>query len=216
MNASSSRRSTPATATRSSAALRSLYLADAGVFALGFAVSLIGDAGHVSSGMTRYAWPGVPSLWYSAVWFPFVVAGSILVVARIGRGLGLPGRARTRTQAALGVAAVLVLYSMTAAFYGQPDPVTVPLTVAAGVGIWAFWDPTRRTFLLALACACVGPLAEIGFVQLGAVEYGEQARALWGVSPMLPGLYFAAATVASGLHRSLMCRELSEGGSGRP
>ncbi|MCW2992031.1 MAG: hypothetical protein JWM73_2625, partial [Solirubrobacterales bacterium] len=51
------------------------------VFAMGFAISLAGDATHVASGTTRYEWDGVPVLWKSAIWFPFAVGGAVLLAA---------------------------------------------------------------------------------------------------------------------------------------
>ena len=45
------------------------------IAALGFGVALAGDACHVASGATRYEWDGVPEIWRSQVWFPFLVAG---------------------------------------------------------------------------------------------------------------------------------------------
>jgi hypothetical protein len=176
---------------------------DLTLLALGFVASLIGDACHVASGMTRYTWQGLPSVGYSAFWFPLVSSVSILTVARAGNRLRLPRRPRSRIEAAAGVAAVLSLYALTAALHGQPAVVAVTLCSGLSVVVWALWDPSFATFAVASLCACIGPLAEIGFVKLGAVEYGVGSQGLAGVSPTLPSLYFAAAAVTSGLHRTL-------------
>jgi hypothetical protein len=55
----------------------------AAIAALGFVVGLAGDACHVASGTTRYEWDGVPTIWRSAIWFPFLVAaaGALAIAA---------------------------------------------------------------------------------------------------------------------------------------
>src|SRR3954454_13419894 len=55
------------------------------IVALGAAVALAGDACHVASGTTRYLWDGVPTIWRSAIWFPPLVAGGVLVLSDLGR-----------------------------------------------------------------------------------------------------------------------------------
>ena len=73
------------------------------IFALGFGVSLCGDATHVASGTTVYEWDGVPAIWRSAIWFPFLVGGAVL--ERPGRASASPpsrsagGPASTRSSA---------------------------------------------------------------------------------------------------------------------
>jgi hypothetical protein len=170
------------------------------IFALGFVGSLAGDACHVTSGTTMYLWPGVPTLWQSALWFPFLVGGAVLGAARSGRA-ALPKRRRTRLDALAGTAAVLALYALTASLRGQPSTVSVVLCGAVAVLIWAWWDPSRGALVLALTASVVGPLAEIGIVALGASRYAADASALAGVAPWLPCLYFGAGAVASGLWR---------------
>ena len=54
------------------------------VFLLGFGIGLAGDASHVASGTTAYDWDGVPTLWNSAIWFPFVVGLAVLGAAEAG------------------------------------------------------------------------------------------------------------------------------------
>ena len=174
------------------------------IFALGFSASLAGDACHVTSGTTMYLWPGVPKLWHSALWFPFLVGGAVLGVARAGIAAALPGRPRTRLDALAGSAAVLALYALTASLRGQPSTVSVLLCGAVAVLIWAWWDPSRGALVLALAASVLGPLAEIGIVALGASRYAADASALAGVAPWLPCLYFGAGAVASGLWRVIM------------
>jgi hypothetical protein len=179
-------------------------LADLCTFALGATIGLIGDACHISSGLTRYTWAGVPVIWKSACWFPPVVGGSLVVVARLGAAFGLPRVARRRMQLLQAVAAVLALYALTAVLRGQPAIVSVTLCTALALVIWAGWDPSAGAFALGCGCALIGPLVEIGVVALGGAAYAEDSRALFGVAPTLPPLYFAAGAVASGLRVPLV------------
>ena len=174
------------------------------IFALGFAASLAGDACHVASGTTMYLWPSVPTLWKTALWFPFLVGGAVLGAARTGFTAALPTRRRTRLDAVGGIASVLALYALTAVLRGQPSTVSVVLCSAVAVLIWFWWDPSRGALAVALAAAVLGPLAEIGIVVLGASRYAADASALAGVAPWLPCLYFGAGAVASGLWQVVM------------
>jgi hypothetical protein len=172
------------------------------IFAIGFVASLIGDACHVASGTTAYDWDGVPNIWRSAVWFPFVVGGAVVGAALGGRGLGLPAaRKRTRLDAAIGIGAVVALYALTAALRHQPMTVSMALCWAIAFVIWAWWDPSPGSFAIAAGAAVLGPLAEIVIVKLGASHYAPDADGLWGVAPWLTCLYFAAGAVGSGLWR---------------
>jgi hypothetical protein len=169
------------------------------VFALGFVVSLVGDACHVSSGTTEYLWPSVPNLWRSGAWFPFLVGAAIVGAARSGLAARLPSLRRTRQDLVLAVAAVLALYALTATLRGTPTEVAVTLCGAIAVVIWRWWDPSRAALAIALGAALLGPLGEIGIVASGAARYAPDSDALFGVAPWLPCLYFAAGSVASGL-----------------
>jgi len=173
------------------------------IFAIGFAASLAGDACHVTSGTTTYLWPGVPTLWQSGVWFPFLVGAAVLGAARSGLGAGLPKRPRRRLDVVIGSAAVLALYALTATMRGQPSTVSVVLCGAVAVVIWAWWDSSFGALCIALAAAVLGPLAEIGIVTVGAARYAEDSSSLGGVAPWLPCLYFGAGAVASGLWRAI-------------
>ena len=169
------------------------------VLALGAVVSLCGDAAHVASGTTRYLWDDVPSIWKSAIWFPFLVSGAILALALLGRQLSErfpPVRARRRADVVAGAAAVLALYALTAALHGQPDTVSVVLVTALALAIWGTWDPSPGAALGGAIAAVAGPLAEILIVELGAAEYTSGSDSLAGVAPWLPALYFAAGAVA--------------------
>lgn len=175
----------------------------ASVFALGFVVSLLGDAGHVLSGTTSYTWPWMPSLVCSAAWFPFSVAGSMLGLALFGRRFDLPSRPRTRAHAFIGVGLVLALYGSTALLRGVGMFYACAWTGSVALAIALWWDRSPRALALGLCGALIGPAAEIGCVMLGAVRYADDSSALWGVAPWLPALYFAACSVASGLWGAL-------------
>jgi hypothetical protein len=172
------------------------------VFAIGFAVSLLGDACHVASGTTHYP-DGVARIFLSAWWFPLAVAASVLGAARAGAAINLPARPRTRLDALCGIAAVLALYALTAFLRGQAPVVSVTLCGAVATLVWAWWDPSAGALAASAVAAILGPLAEIGIVTIGAASYADDASGLYGVAPWLPCLYFAAGAVASGLWRAL-------------
>jgi hypothetical protein len=170
------------------------------IAALGFVVGLAGDACHVASGTTRYEWDGVPTLWRSAIWFPFLVAGAVLLAAWSGERAGLPAvRARGREDVLTGAGLVLGLYALTAVLRGQPTTVSVVLTGALAIAIWSWWDPSPGTLAVAAGAAVAGPVTEIVLVAIGAASYADDADGLGGVAPWLPCLYFAAGAVAAGL-----------------
>jgi hypothetical protein len=156
----------------------------------------------VSSGTVRYLWPSIPTLWRSAVWFPLAAGLAVAALARIGRRTQLPSRPRGRIDAVRGVLAVLALYALTAFLRGQPAEVSVTLCGALALGIWSWWDPSWPTFALACLGALLGTLGGIGCVKVGAVVYANDSNTLAGVAPWLPCVYFAAASLASGLWRS--------------
>jgi len=174
-------------------------LATAGVVAgIGFTVGLAGDACHVASGTTRYEWSGVPEIWHSQVWFPFLVAGAVMAAAWVGERAELPAvRARTRRDAVAGAALVLALYALTALLRGEPATVSVVLTGALALAIWSWWDPSAGAFAVAAGAAVAGPAVEIVVVALDGASYADDG--LFGVAPWLPCLYFAAGAVAAGL-----------------
>ena len=169
------------------------------VFALGFVVGLAGDACHVASGTTTYEWDGVPEIWNSQIWFPFLVAGAVLAMAWLAERAGLPKvNARGRVDAVRGAALVLALYALTALLKDEPATVTVLLTGAIAIAIWSWWDPSPEAFAIATIAAVLGPAAEIFLVEIDAAAYVTDDD-LFGVAPWLPCLYFAAGAVASGL-----------------
>ena len=184
------------------------------VAALGAVVGLAGDACHVASGTTTYEWSDVPVIWKSQIWFPVLLAGSVLAAAWAGGRAGLPAfRRRGRSDAATGAALVLALYALTALLRDVPATVSVILTGAIAVAIWAWWDPSPGAFVLAAVAAVAGPAAEALLVELGAATYADDG--LFGVAPWLPCLYFAAGAVASGLWSAIQ-DGVAEGAQRKP
>ena len=142
----------------------------------------------------------MPEIWRSAIWFPFLVAGGVLLAAWVSERQAIPPvRVRRRLDVPAGAAAVLALYALTATLRDQPTTVSVVLVGAVAVVIAAWWDPSRRALIAGLAFAVAGPLVEIAIVELGAASYGSDSDGLAGVAPWLPCLYFAAGAVASQL-----------------
>lgn len=173
------------------------------IFVIGALAGLTGDACHVASGTTEYLWDGVPTIWRSAIWFPVLVGGAVLGAALAGRRAGLPARTRDRRDAGIGIAAVIAMYSLTAALRFEDMTVSVVLFSALAAAIWFCWDPSPGALAIALGAAILGPVAEILIVQLGASQYTAPSDGLFGVAPWLPCLYFAAGSVASGLWSAL-------------
>ncbi len=168
------------------------------VAALGFVVGLAGDAGHVATGTTRYDWEGVPEIWNSQVWFPFLVAGAVLAAAWSAERLGVAAvRPRGRADAVTGAALVLALYALTALLRDVPATVSVVLTGALAVAIWSWWNPSAGAFAVGAVAAVLGPAVEAIIVALDGATYADDALA--GVAPWLPCLYFAAGAVAATL-----------------
>ena len=134
----------------------------------------------------------------------------MLGAAWVAERMTLP-RVRThdRAEAVVGIAAVLALYALTAALRHQPMTVSLVLTGAIALGVWAWWDPSPRALAVAAGAAVAGPLAEIVIVQAGAASYAPDADDLGGVAPWLPFLYFAAGAVASGLWPALSASRVS-------
>jgi hypothetical protein len=135
---------------------------------LGAGIALAGDACHVASGTTHYDVDGMPTVWRSAIWFPVVVGGAVLLAAWSADRMALPAaRPRTRADVPAGAAAVLALYALTAVLRHQPTTVSVVLTAALAALVWAWWDPSRGALLVGAVAAVLGPLAEMGVSAAG-------------------------------------------------
>jgi hypothetical protein len=181
------------------------------VFLLGFGIGLAGDACHVASGTTAYDWDSVPTVWNSAIWFPFAVGLAVLGAAEVGSRLDLPSRPRTPVDVVIGSAMILALYALTATLRGHDATISVVLCGAIAVAVWAWWDPTPRVFALAAGAAVLGPIAEMLVAASGASHYASDSDGLGGVAPWLPCLYFAAGAVASGVIDAVQVKRESPG-----
>jgi hypothetical protein len=167
---------------------------------LGAGIALAGDACHVASGTTHYDVEGMPTIWRSALWFPAAVGVAVLGASwGAERMASRPARRRTRADVPAGAAAVLALYGLTAVLRHEPTTVSVVLTAALAVLVWAWWDPSRGALLVAVVAAVLGPLGEIVVSAAGLAHYASDADGLGGVAPWLPCLYFAAGAVSSRL-----------------
>ena len=195
-------------------------------FLLGFGIGLAGDACHVASGTTVYDWDGVPTLWNSAIWFPFLVGLAVLGAAEVGHRLDLPSRARSRIDVVIGAAVVLALYAFTATLRDQPTTVSVVLCGAVAVAVWAWWDPSPRSLAVALVAAVLGPLAEMAVVAGGrrttravltlSVASHPGSRAC--TSPLVPWRAASCASAASfmALRQDVELSALLLAGASRP
>jgi hypothetical protein len=172
------------------------------LFALGAAGGLIGDAGHVQSGTTRYLDHGVPFIWESAIWFVLAVGFGTVALAVIRMRLG-PARPGGLRDGAAGVAAVVGIYAVTATLR---DAALLPATaavyaLAALVIVFMADGP-------ALVCAGLAVLGGVGgeivLAQLDVFEYAPDIDRLLGVTPWLPGLYLAFGVVAARLGELLL------------
>ena len=166
---------------------------------LGGGIALAGDACHVVSGTTHYDkdWPAI---WHSAFWFPLAVGLGILALAwTADRMRFTPTKRRTRVDIPAGAAAVLALYALTAVLRHQPTTVSVVLTGALAVLVWAWWDPSAGSLLTGVVVAVVGPLAEIAVSHASLAHYAADADGLGGVAPWLPSIYLAAGAVSAQL-----------------
>ncbi|MFT4049156.1 MAG: hypothetical protein QM648_04870 [Solirubrobacterales bacterium] len=172
------------------------------LFLIGVVIALIGDAGHVQSGITEYLWD-LPAIWKSAIWFPFLVGGGVAFGGWLGGRLGLARRAHDRRDAYIAAALVLGLYCLTSLVADAAQIPANAICWAVAVAIWLWWDASPPAFCFALAVMVIGPVAEIVMVELGASRYLPGHDQLLGVAPWLLPLYFATGAVLSGLWDAL-------------
>jgi hypothetical protein len=174
------------------------------LFAIGAAGGLVGDAGHVQAGTTRYLDDSVPFVWESALWFPLLVG---LATASIGELRLRLGAARLGFDPRLGVAAiaaVLAIYALTALVYDEPVGPATTLIVMLAVLVVAWLADGWPAIVCALAAAVFGPLAEMVIVEAELAEYAGSADQLGGVPYWLPALYLAFGAVAARLAELLV------------
>lgn len=173
------------------------------LFLLGVLIALVGDAGHVDSGITEYLWDGLPTIWKSALWFPLLVGTAVATTAWIGSLVGSPAPGRDRRDALVGAALVLALYCLTSVVADDSGVVANGICWALAVAIWLWWDASAKALAFAVAATFIGPAAEIVMVELGASQYLPGHDQLLGVAPWLMPLYFAVGAVLSGIWTAL-------------
>jgi hypothetical protein len=172
------------------------------LFALGAAGGLVGDAGHVQSGTTTYLDHGVPFIWESAIWFVGAVGFGTVALGAIRVGLG-PVRPGAMRDGALGVAAVVGIYAVTAAMRNVALlPGTALVYALAALVLVLMADRA------ALVCAALAVVAGVGgemvLAALDVFRYAPDIDVLAGVAPWLPGLYAAYGVVAARLGELLL------------
>jgi hypothetical protein len=169
------------------------------LFLLGGAGGLIGDAGHVVSGTTRYLSSALPFIWKSQLWFPLLVGAATATLAQLRLWMAPPREEGGIAEGCAAVAAVIGLYAITALVRDSAlEPATALVYALAALVVRRFADGPP-----AIACgviaALVGPAAEMVLVAAGLCEYTSGVDGLMGVAPWLPGLYFAFGVVAARL-----------------
>jgi len=174
------------------------------LFAVGAAGGLIGDAGAVQSGVTRYLDDSVPFVWESPIWFPVMVGGATVLIGAVRLALG---PTRPGFDARIGVAAfasVVAVYSVTTVV-GDDGTAAVALVVTLAV-IAACFFADRPGWICGLAAAAIGPAVEIAIVELDLSEYTDPNDSLFGVGLWLPGLYVVFGAAAARITELLVAR----------
>jgi hypothetical protein len=175
------------------------------LFVLGGSAALIGDHSHVVTGTTVYYTDAVGFLWSSPFWFPLLVGTATVSLAELRLHLPEPRIAATVRQAIAGVAAVVGMYVATALLHGMPVVPATTLICAAGIVTWCALGDGPGAICGAIA-AVVGPVAEIGLVEMGVFAYNPGSDGLLGVGPFLVPLYFAFGVVVAMLAELLAGR----------
>lgn len=174
------------------------------LFAAGAAGGLIGDAGNVDSGATRYLDHSVPFVWRSPIWFPVLVGIATASTGIVRLQLAPPRRESSPRIAVAAGAAVVAIYAITS-LVGNDGTAAVALVTMLGIlTASAFAD--RPGLICGLIAMVVGPLVEIAIVQLDLSEYGGSNDGLFGVALWLPGLYLAFGVAAARITEVLVAQ----------
>ncbi len=174
------------------------------LFAIGAAGGLVGDAGNVDSGATRYLDDSVPFIWESPIWFPVMVGLGTVSVGIVRLLLG-PTRPGFDLRIGVGaMAAVIGIYSVTSVA-GDDGTAAVALVSTLAV-IVACVLADRPAIICGLAAAASGPIVEIVIVELDLSEYTAANDSLFGVGLWLPGLYFAFGVAVARITELLVAR----------
>jgi hypothetical protein len=174
------------------------------LFAAGAAGGLIGDAGNVDAGITRYLDHSVPFIWRSPIWFPILVGTATASIGLVRVLLG-PVRQAPDPRIAVGAgASAIAIYAITSVVDNDEAGAVVLVTALGVLTACAFAD--RPGLICGLIAMAVGPLIEIAIVQLDLSEYTGPNDGLFGVSPTLPGLYLAFGVAAARITEVLVAR----------
>lgn len=174
------------------------------LFAIGAAGGLIGDAGNVGAGVTRYLESSAPFVWESPIWFPALVGLGMDSVGLLRIRLG-PTRPGYDPRIGLGaIASVVAIYSTTSVA-GDDGAAAVALVTTLAV-ILACLLADRAALICGLAAAIAGPIVEIAIVELELSEYSARNDALFGVGLWLPGLYFAFGVAVARISELIVAR----------
>jgi hypothetical protein len=172
------------------------------LFAAGAAGGLIGDAGNVDAGVTRYLDGSVPFVWESPLWFPVLVglAAAATGTLRLQLGSTRPG---FDPRILIGAwAATVGVYAVTSVV---PDDGTASTALVTMLGILvACFLADRPALICGLAAAVIGPAVEIAIVELELSEYTDAYDGLGGVAFLLPGLYLAFGVAVARITEQLV------------
>lgn len=166
------------------------------LFVLGGIAALIGDHSHVVTGTTVYYTDAVPFIWSSPFWFPLLVGGAAVSLAELRLHLPAPRSAVSVRQGVAGVAVVIGMYVTTALVHGSPVVPATALICVMSIVTWCVLGDGPGA-LCGAAAAVVGPLAEIGLVEIGVFAYNPGSDGLFGVGLFLVPLYFAFGVVVA-------------------
>jgi hypothetical protein len=172
------------------------------LFAAGAAAGLVGDAGNVDAGATRYLDHSVPFIWRSPIWFPILVgtATASIGLVRVRVGSLRPGY-EPRIAVAAGASAIAI-YSITS-LVGDDGIAAVTLVTMLGV-LTACLFADRPGLICGVLAMVIGPLVEIAIVKLDLSEYAALNDGLFGVALWLPGLYLAFGVAAARISEQLV------------
>ncbi|MGZ8801672.1 MAG: diacylglycerol-binding protein [Mycobacterium sp.] len=174
---------------------------------LGAAAALIGDHSHVVTGTTVYYTDAVPYVWSSPFWFPLLVGTATVSLAELRLHLAAPRTMVTVRQGVAGVAVVVGMYVTTALMHGAPVFPATALICVAAIVIWCMLGDGPGAICGAIA-AVVGPVVEIGLVEIGVFAYNPGSDGLFGVGPFLVPLYFAFGVVVALLGELVAARRV--------
>ncbi len=175
------------------------------LFVLGGLAALIGDHSHVVTETTRYHIDAIPFVWSSPFWFPLLVGTATASLAELRLRLPKPRTTVTVRQGIAGVSAVIGMYVTTALMHGAPVVPATTLICVLAIVIWCVLGDGPGAICGAVA-AVMGPVAEIGLVEMGVFAYNPGSDSLIGVGLFLVPLYFAFGVVVALLGELLAAR----------